>query len=372
MKRRKFLKTGFSISLLPLMNYACTAENSRQLKILILGGTNFVGPAIVNAAIENGHQLTLFNRGVTNPELFPNIPKIKGDREKNNPYDALKGKEWNVVIDVWPEKSSLVAQATEALKNQTKHYLFISSIAVYNDFNFVGLQEESPLVRLPDDPAKWYYSEEKAAAEKIVAERFPGNHTILRPGPIKGWRDPANDLAYWLKKIKRGEEILAPGTGNDPIQFIDVKDLGQFAVKAAEEKLNGVYNVTGPRTEPLLWKEFLDICRTSLNAKTQITWASEAFLAKNQVRSFEDIPLWAPLSEDAGFMQISAAKANQAGFVYRPIRETLKDTLEWFEKNHAENYPFGLRHESVGLDRERELALLDAWKVESVNRNAPD
>ena len=336
----------------------------KKLKILVLGGTQFVGPAIVNEAIGRGHRLTLFNRGITNPELFDQLPHIDpGDREKGlEGYQSLKKKKWDVVIDVWPERSQLVEEASQYLRSLASHYIFVSSIAVYRDFNEVGLHEGSSVVSLPKNKEEWYYPEEKVAAEKIIQERFPDNHTIVRPGPIKGWRDPANDLAYWLIKLKRGEEVIGPGSGSDPIQFIDVKDLGRFIIHAAEEKVRGTYNITGPQENPLLWRDFLQKCKEITGNKGKVTWLSEDFLRQQKVRSFEDLPLWAPLSEDRGFMQISNEKGVAKGLTFRSLEETFQDVTTWFEQNQNEDYRFGGKYGSTGLEREREIRLLERWK----------
>ncbi|NNE99883.1 MAG: NAD-dependent epimerase/dehydratase family protein, partial [Pyrinomonadaceae bacterium] len=324
--RRDFLKklgiSGLLLGMSPSINFSNT---KKRLNILVLGGTNFVGPAIVNAGIKNGHKITLFNRGITNPGLFPDLRLIKGDREHGEKaYEPLQNHKWDAVIDVWAQKSQLVDDATKALQQHTKHYSFISSIAVYQNFQEVGLNESSDVVKLGSDKTKWNYPEEKVASEKLISERFPKAHSILRAGPIKGWRDPALDLLYWLVRLKKNQDILAPGSGKDPLQFINVKDVGRFAVKTIENKITGVYNSTGPRKETLRWDEFLKLSKKHLRSKSKLHWASEEFLRKNKVRSFDDLPLWAPLSEDKGFMQISMEKANAAGYEYTPLEETIK------------------------------------------------
>ena len=366
MNRRNFVKQVAGLSALaPISSLLPAFSNlsKKKMRLLVLGGTNFLGPAIVNAALKHRCEVTLFNRGITNPELFPNLSKIKGDRTRGKPgYANLPQTEWDVVIDVWPEHAKLVDEATQLLQNQTAHYIFVSSIAVYLDFNEVGLNESSKVVSLPKDKEQWYYPEEKVAAENMVRDRFPKSHTIVRPGPIKGWRDSGLDLAYWVAKIKQGGEILAPGSGLDPVQFIDAKDIGKFLVNCMAEKHFGTFNTTGPRATPLLWQEFLEIIKKSVNPKAKLTWVSEAFLAENKVRSFVDIPLWAPLSEDRGFMQISSQKAIEAGIKYRPVKKTLRDVLSWFELQHGSSYPFGRSEDSIGLSRERELALLKSWR----------
>ena len=357
--RRAYLNslTAFGLaSTIPLFYNQCS--NQKPKNILVLGGTNFVGPAIVNALLAEGYSVTLFNRGITNPTLFPELDLIKGDREEGTAaYQPLQGIAWDVIIDVWPEKATLVEEATEALQAVCDHYVFISSIAVYNDFNEVGLHEDSEVVDISGDRSSWYYSEEKLAAERAVQERFPDNHTILRPGPIKGWRDPAMDLLYWCVKLNRDEAIIAPGSGEDPIQFIDVKDVGGFCSYAIEQGLGGIFNCTGPRDEPLLWKEFLDRIKSHYNSKTELVWAPEEFLRDQSVYSFSDLPLWAPLSEDRGFMQISNRKLVDTGFQYCTIEQTLEDCMDWHGEAVKDGITFG-DPEVGGLSRKRELELL--------------
>ena len=273
-------------------------------------------------------------------------------------YLPLIDKEWDVVIDVWPEKSKLVDEATASLRNNANHYIFISSIAVYNNFQRVGLNEDYEVVSLELDKNEWGYPEEKLAAELFVKERFNNNHTILRGGPIKGWRDPALDILYWCIKLNRDDTIIAPGSGMDHLQFVDVKDIGKFTIMAAENKFSGVYNCTGPRKDPLLWKDFLEETKKHFNSQTKLFWASEDFLATNNVSPFSDLPLWTPLSEDA-FMQISNEKLIQTGFEFRPIELTLDDCLKWFRINGNDRIKFGSDEIKIGLERKKELELID-------------
>ena len=342
--------------------FSCS-KTKGKLKILVLGGTNFVGPSIVNKALQNSHEVTLFNRGITNPKLFPNIRLIKGDRENGKKaYNPLIEEKWDVIIDVWPEKSVLVEEAVNALKSQTKHYIFISSIAVFNNFQEVGLHEESDVVSLDLSKDEWGYSEEKLAAENIVRLHFPDNHTILRPGAIKGWRDPALDLLYWCTKLNRNESIIAPGSGMDPIQFVDVNDIGKFTIMALENNIVGIYNCVGPRKVQLLWKDFLEVAKNHFNSKTELVWAKEDFLSNNNVASFSDLPLWAPLSEDKGFMQISNKKLSQTGFEFSPLNSTLDDCMKWFRTSMNKEIKFGTNGIDIGLNRTKELELIEKLK----------
>ncbi|NNF34973.1 MAG: NAD-dependent epimerase/dehydratase family protein [Saprospiraceae bacterium] len=360
MLRRQFIKTIGTSSILLSVGVISCRKNDRKNKVLILGGTNFVGPSIVQANIDAGNDVTLFNRGITNPGLFPELRLIKGDREKGiSCYDSLKSDYWDLVIDVWPEKAQLVEEATESLRDHAGHYIFISSIAVYNDFQEVGLHEESELVDLPDDRSQWYYSEEKLAAEKIIRERFPDNHTILRAGPIKGWRDPAVDLLYWCLRLKEHSEVLAPGSGDDPIQFIDVKDIGRFSSFAFANGISGTFNITGPLSSTLTWRQFLRDVKSHFNSESELIWASEDFLKENKVMSFTDLPLWAPLSEDRGFMQISNQKLINTEFELSPITSTLEDVMQWYNKELPSNIAFGSEEIGIGLTRSKELKCIN-------------
>ena len=192
-------------------------------------------------------------------------------------------------------------------------------------------------------------------------ERFPDSHTILRPGPIKGWRDPAVDVAYWLLRFKSNQKVLAPGTGDDPIQFIDVKDVGHFAVSCAENQHIGIYNNTGPKEKTLTFKDFLESCKAHTQSNAEIVWVDESFLEEHQVRSFDDMPLWIPLHEDPGFMQISNEKSISQGFRFSNLTTTYSDILSWYEKGLGGSHQFGREHDSVALNSDKELKLLKLW-----------
>ena len=361
MNRRTFIKNvGTSSFLLAASPVLPNFKPSKKLDLLVLGGTDFLGPAIVKAALEQGHKTTLFNRGITNPELFPSLPLIKGDREMGaKAYDQFKSKIWDVIIDVWPQHSKLVDEATNALKEHTNHYMFVSSIAVYKDFDDSNRAEDYATVNLPDDKTTWEYPEEKAASEYFVAERFPANHTILRPGAIKGWRDPAYDLLYWLIKLDRGESILAPGDGSDPLQFINVNDVGKFAITTCENRAFGTYNCIGPRKEGLSWKTFLETAKKHLNSNSELYWSSQDLLRDHEVYAWNDLPLWAPVSDDH-FMQVSNSKSLSAGFTYTPLEKTIDDCLAWHRKHGNDDIIFGKGEEPVGLERSKELNVINA------------
>jgi len=363
MLRRNFLRVGAPAMILGCRSLSLILTKAKKLNVLVLGGTNFVGPAVVNAAVRAGHSVTLFNRGISNPQLFSSLELITGDREKGvEAYQPLTKFHWDVVIDVWPEKSYMVDEATRTLAGHADYYVFISSIAVYQNFQEVGINEESNVIDLPLDRSNWGYAEEKLASELHVQKRFENRHTILRPGPITGWRDPAFDLYYWCTKLRRGGEVIAPGSGMDFLQFIDVKDVGRFCTIAAERHHNSIYNMTGPEPELITWKDFLRKASGHLDSGTDLIWVDEDFLAQHNVRSFSDLPLWAPLSEDRGFMQISSKKLLATGFKLTPVEQTLDDCLQWSTESGRNDLKFGTETDGVGLDREKELKLLQQWK----------
>jgi 2'-hydroxyisoflavone reductase len=363
MNRRSFFKSAGALGLLSSLPIETFSTTGDPLDILVLGGRDFLGPAVVNAAISSKHKVTLFNRNQTNPEMFTDLPLIIGDRKNGEAsYQGLTNKTWDVVIDVWPQESQLVDDATKVLQEHAKHYLFISSIAVYADYSQVGLHEGSSTISLPQDKSQWGYSEEKTKSEQIVMARFPQNHTILRPGPIKGWRDPAVDLAYWLLRFKNNSRVLAPGSGEDPIQFIDVKDVGRFVVSCAENNRFGIYNTTGPKKMILTFRKFLESCKAHTQSQAEIVWVEESFLRDHGVRSFDDMPLWIPLHEDPGFMQISHQKSIQHSFQFSDLSATYRDILSWYENGLGGSHQFGRENDSVGITQQKEQQLLDLWR----------
>lgn len=326
-------------------------------KILILGGTNFVGPAVVNEAMARGHQVTLFNRGMTRPHLFPAVEKLRGNRQPDSgDLSALMtDRKWDAVIDTWPEQSAMVEATAGLLLDRTDYYFFCSSIAVYRDFSKPGVSETAPTYI--DDPG--WYGGEKAVAEQLLADLYPNAFGVARCHAILGPNDDGNAFHYWLRRLALTEEVLAPGTGKDPVQYIDVRDLATWILDSVETKRVGIYNTCGAE-QPLLFKDFLEEARNAIGSTAKLTWVDADFLRSEQgVRSFSDMPLWAPLDEDEGFYQISGTKALKAGAQYRPFADTARAAWRW----HG-SYPF--RHTSfplggLGLSLEREQAVLKAW-----------
>lgn len=328
-------------------------------KILVLGGTNFVGPAVVEQAILRGHEVTLFNRGITRPHLFPEVEKLRGDRQLNGgDLSALAGtRRWDAVIDVWPEQSALVEATARLLRDRTDYYFFCSSIAVYKNFSQPGLSETS--ATNVDDPG--WYGGEKAVAEQLLLNFYPDAFGVSRCHAIFGPRDDGAAFHYWLRRLATEGDVLAPGTGEDPLQYIDVRDLAAWIIGCAEQKRNGIYNTCGP-AKKLTFRSFLEGARDAIGSNARLTWVGPDFLRQDQgVHSFSHMPLWAPLDEDQGFYQISGAKAMQAGAHYRPFKETARDTWRWYSAYNFRHTSFPLG--GLGLSREREVEILQAWRT---------
>ena len=360
MHRRTFLKASLAASALACVHSSRTATRTK-MKILILGGTGYLGPAIVDAARPRGHVLTLFNRGKTNPGMFPDLEQLRGDRDGK--LDSLKGRTWDAVIDDTGFVPRVVRQSAELLKGQVGRYLYVSSISVYADEKTLGQDETAARQTLPAEAAgseevRKYYSPLKAGCEDVVTEVYGDRRTVVRPGYIIGPRDPYDRLTYWAARCDRGGDMLAPGDGRDPVQFIDVRDLARWMVDVVERDTAGAYNATGP-AEKLTMKGFLEACQQATPTRTQLVWVPEAFLREHQISpeddAREDLPLWLP---NQALSQVSIARATAKGLVFRPASETARDTLAWW-KTQPEARRAKMRG---GLTVEREKEILDDWE----------
>ncbi|NNM13460.1 MAG: NAD-dependent epimerase/dehydratase family protein, partial [Gammaproteobacteria bacterium] len=255
MKRRDFLGLSLASSCAALSSCVVpVAPAKKKSQILVLGGTNFVGPAIVEHALAHGHEVTLFNRGITRSHLFPGIEKLRGLRAVNGgDLSALQNnRKWDAVIDVWPEESGLVEQTARLLSERTDYYFFVSSIAVYRDFSKAGLTENSPVHE--NDPG--WYGGEKVLAEKMLERYFPGRFGVARCHAIIGPRDDGNAYHYWLRRIAGNTQVLAPGSGKDPVQYSDVRDIASWIIECVEQSRSGIYNVVG-QMPPMTIRDFL-------------------------------------------------------------------------------------------------------------------
>ena len=331
------------------------------MNLLLLGGTGFLGPQIVEAAVARKHTVTLFNRGKTRKNLFPDVEKLQGDRDKDD-YESLKGRKWDACIDTSANVAHWMRKSTEALAGHVKHYLFTSSISVYpmNSFQKPGKDETAPVEQLAADADEEKFTMElygahKAKCEQILMEAMPGHATVVRPGLIVGPHDFSDRFTYWPSRADRGGEVLAPGAPDSPVQFIDARDLGEWIVQLVEDGHAGIYNATGPRT-PYTMAEMLYGCKAITTSDPHFTWVDEAFLLEQQVGPWMEMPLWIPQDpENLGFSQVSIEKALAHGLKFRPFAETARATLEWAKARPA-NYKW-----RAGLEAQKEAAILEAW-----------
>lgn len=358
--RRTFLGANLGLACAlasPIAAYA--AKPRRKLRLLILGGTGFLGPHIVETATARGHTMTLFNRGKTNPHLFPELEKLQGDRK--NDLSALAGRKWDAVIDTSGYFPADVERSVKALAANVGQYVFISTISVYAKLDQPGMDESAPLATIADPGTDKITGESygplKALCEQAAEAAMPGRVTTIRPGLIVGPGDPTDRFTYWPVRVARGGEVLAPGTPADPTQFIDVRDLAGFIATCIANETFGVFNVDA-QAGAINMGTLLDTCGAVAANTATLTWVAAAFLARQNVAPWQDMPAWMPASGDeAGFGRISAVKAKAVGLVYRPLENTVRDTLVW-----SGTWPPARRARlRAGLSAEREAEVLNAW-----------
>ena len=324
------------------------------MKLLILGGTKFLGRHLVDAALADGHQVTLFNRGKTNPELFPNVEQRHGDRDGD--LQALSDGTWDVVIDTSGYVPRVVRASAELLRPRTKKYVFISSVSVYADFAIENIDEDYPVGQV-DDPTtedvSEFYGPLKALCEQAVQDVYGDQALIIRPGLIVGPNDPTDRFTYWVRRFAQGGDVLVPGRPQRLQQFIDVRDLAEWTIRASVSSLTGVFNATGPAQRFTMGELVEDIRATVPNAGSPV-WAAEEFLAQHEVAEWSEMPLWIAESHGwPGFEAASIDRALKAGLTFRPVPDTIRDTWEWDKDRTGPML--------AGMDPKREAELLEAW-----------
>ena len=380
MNRRRFLRdaavaSGAALLRFPRLRAADTGPAQQKSKrVLILGGTSFLGPAVVRAAVVAGHEVTLFNRGITNPELFPRLEKLRGLRspaasEEN--WSAIGSRRWDVVIDVWPSDPALAETAARRLGDGASHYLYVSSIAAYRKSGFAhpGLTEDAPTN--PWDLSLRPYDRGKAESERRLEALLGERLTVVRPGPIKGERDDTPDLLAWLRRCQAGGRHIGPGDGGEHVQIVDVHDVARFLMLAIQRPLRGTFNLTGA---PMTFRDFLNRCNAAMGGGAEFVWIPRDFLHANGLdpAPWDDpkvphylgkFPAWHPEPERAGLGQISNRKAFDAGWTQRPFTETALDYL-W--TNDPRNG--GDAQWTDELAPEVEARVLDRWERSAATR----
>jgi 2'-hydroxyisoflavone reductase len=358
MNRREALKVAGSIALAGAAGSAFAKV--KPLKVLILGGTGFIGPHFVRVLGEGGHTVTLFNRGKRDPEAKQGVEQLIGDRNGN--LKSLEGRDWDVVIDNSCYTPKQVQDSTDLLRAHSKHYIFISSVSAYADYKSHDIKEDYKLAELPAgvDPNVFkidYYGALKVLAEKVAQRSYGRNATIIRPSYIAGPGDFTDRFTYWPFRVAQGGEMLVPGTPNDPFQFIDARDLADFVRVCVEKSVGGVYNLCNPIRSVTLGS-LLETSKKVTGANPRFTWASKKFLEDNAIigekAEGDYLPIWTPADgDDAGIALCDPGRAVKKGLKFRPLEMTVRETLEWQKGRPAEKQKL-----RAGLAPEKEAELL--------------
>lgn len=375
--RRSFLRTAAAAAAAtstlaatrPFERPRMAASYRAPQKILVLGGTAFLGPQVVESALAGGHTVTLFNRGKTNPGLFPTVEKLQGQRRRPNPKNpkaqpqdlkALEGRKWDAVVDTSAYFTGEVEDVCKVLEGNVGQYVYISSLSVYKSLEKSAdpVSETSELLSCEDkytlDLGTNYenYGGLKRHCEDAAAAAFPGKATLVRPGYIVGPTDPTDRFTHWPMRFLRGGECLAPGPMDNDLQFVDVRDLGQWIVHLIQQRITGPFNAVG-FDGSMTTAEFLHTGKGTLNHTCSFTWVDDAFLEENGVTAWDEMGCWTPKAKNG---HSDNRRAIEAGATYRPIAETIRDTANW-AKTRGEKYEW-----RAGMKAQREEELLAKWK----------
>ena len=364
--RREFIQWSAATTALAAtgLDLSVSPAKVAPKRILILGGTGFLGPATIEIAQARGHQVTMFNRGKTRPNLFPGVEKLHGDRDpkKGEGLKALEAGSWDAVIDNSAYYPRTVAASAGLLAPRVKQYLIISSISAYKEPNPENGTEDAPLATLADptveDMGKEYanYGGLKALCEQVAQKAMPGRTAVIRPGYIVGPDDPSGRFAYWPVRFDKGGEVAVPGAPGDPVEIIDVRDLAAWLIHLVEEGTTGVFNACGPEKR-LAWGSLVEAFQKVGNPSAKPIWIPTEFMAKQEGIEF---PIWAPyVGETRGFHTWRNDRAVKAGLRFRPALDTAKDTLAWYKTQ--EKLEKG-RNKLAGPSADQEAKLIAAWK----------
>lgn len=332
------------------------------MQLLILGGTLFLGRHLVEIARARGHEVTLFNRGQTAPELFPNVEQLRGDRERD--LSALRGRSWDAVVDTSGYIPRVVGASAALLADRVEHYTFVSSISAYGTFPQLGMTEDARVAELPDPSAEdvaEHYGALKVACERAVDAALTGRACSVRAGLIVGPHDPTERFTYWVRRLAEGGRVLAPRPSGQPVQLIDARDLAAWILDGAQARRTGLFNATGP-AEPLTLGALLERTRQATGGRAELAWVDEDALVAAGVEPWDELPLWLAPSHQPdfrGFLAVDISRALAAGLTFRPLEDTVTDTLDWVrERSGPPRKTVGVPVPLAGLSPEREAALL--------------
>jgi nucleoside-diphosphate-sugar epimerase len=339
------------------------------MKLLVLGGTLFLGRHVVESALDRGDEVTIFTRGRTNPEAFPEVERLFGDRDGD--LAALGGRDWDAVIDPSGYVPRVVRASAELLAPAAGHYVFVSSISAYRDFAQPGFDESYPTGDLPadhDEDVDRFYGELKAASENVVREVYGDRCAVVRSGLIVGRYDWTNRFGWWVKRVAEGGDVLVPDAEPWRIQIVHGRDLADWMLELADGKIEGSFNAVGPE-KPLDMEAVLETAREVSGSDARFVRVGEDFLLKQGLEPFDDVPLWLALDANpgfAGFFEADVSKAVSAGLRFRPLADTIADALAWErEQGAAPDKDYGPQGLATGLDPVRERQLLAEWRAAS-------
>lgn len=397
--RRQFLIQSGAVaaglaaaSILPSAKGSMLGKSAKKLKVLVLGGTGFLGPHVIKRLLENGHEVTMFNRGRSQPrffqEQFENVEALRGDRTGD--LSALEGdRKWDAVIDTSAYYPRVVDLSAGLLKDRVDQYLLVSTTSVYNDRMVIGLDETYQVGTIEDETTEQVngltYGPLKALCEKKAEEVMPGRATVVRPGLIVGHGDPTHRYTYWPARLHRaaklGERAVCPGDGSDYVQYIDVRDLADWMVLALEQNHTGVYNAITPgttRTARSMIETAAEAAAAKAGSKPELVWVGGDTLVANGIQPWQHMTAWIPstLEGYVGAGQLSTEKIQKAGMTFRSELDTAKATLEWWLSRPEENRnrywvrlatvesaaPGEGRRGVFGCPRDLESAAIEAWE----------
>lgn len=330
------------------------------MRVLILGGTQFLGRHLAEAAHARGHEVTLFNRGNNSEGLFPEAEHLRGNRDGD--LDALRGRTWDAAVDTSGYVPRTVRASAELLKDEVEHYTFVSSISVYDGWPGVSrIDETAPAGTLENPTVEEVtgetYGPLKALCEDVARVVFPGRALIVRPGLIVGPYDQTDRFTYWPVRVARGGEVLAAGRPDRAVQFIDARDLAGWILDMAERRATGTYNATGP-VPPVTMEGLLAQAREVSGSDARFTWVPDAAVTAAGLQDWIEVPLWAPEDESPGLSDVNCQRAYDAGLTFRPVADTLRDTLAWASSRPQD---YAMR---AGIAPEREAEVLAAWHAQ--------
>jgi nucleoside-diphosphate-sugar epimerase len=337
------------------------------MRLLVLGGTLFLGRHVVEAALDRGHQVTIFTRGRTNPGAFPEVEQLLGDRDGD--LGTLEGREWDAVIDPSGYVPRVVRMSAELLAEAVGHYTLVSSISAYRDFDERGFDETYPTGKLPDDHGEdvdGFYGQLKAASEVVVREVYEDRCAVVRSGLIVGRYDWTNRFGWWVRRVAEGGDVLVPDAERWPVQIVHGRDLTDWMLGLAERGVAGTFNATGPET-PLAMERVLETARDVSGSDARFVRVGEDFLLEQGLEPFDDVSLWLALDANpgfAGFFEADVSRAVAAGLRFRPLAGTVADALAWErERRGSPEKDWGPSALAAGLDPARETDLLREWRA---------